>query len=232
MAVDSEDLVEDVMSGDTLDDYLISLAQGISEAQKKLNQLALNDTTSVNPVLYQIPKVEFELKVSYSLNQQTQSSASGETKKVTRFQVQSLTPESQTEGLTTEGMSTIRGSFVAVPANHGKPPTVLQTAIRRFSATSAGLEVWVRNRAGEVLPNVAVQVNIDREYSATMNGWNGLDQGVSEHTFLEDGVITTDDQGHASTNLTIANDEPSGTNVVIVIDSSGQTETLNYVVES
>ena len=48
----------------SIDDYLLGLADGIQKAQRQLSQMAITLQPGEAAVTYQIPRVEFELKMS------------------------------------------------------------------------------------------------------------------------------------------------------------------------
>src|SRR3954453_16837885 len=57
----------------SIDDYLLGLADGIQKAQRQLSQMAITIQPGEAAVTYQIPRVEFELKMSLEVASPTDS---------------------------------------------------------------------------------------------------------------------------------------------------------------
>lgn len=215
----SDDLIDEI--SDSLDDYLVSLADGLAEAQLRLDDMAA--VSGPEGIRYQIPKLEFDLKVDFSLQVNTEENG----EPVKRFLIKAKNESSTTTNSKQSVTSTLSGSFVAVPINQGTPAHVIETELVRKNATLMVLNVYVYHANGEAAANVEVEVNIDRERSDLLNKADGL-ASLKPATELSEGVLLTSAEGVASTQLVIAAKETQQNRIVLVIDCQGQTETIHY----
>lgn len=223
--------IEDSFS--TLDDFLLSLADGVTQAQAELAQ-----SGALGPVgqkyVYHLPRVDFELRMNLSVVEDAGLSLRYRQLRPTRANDKHLLfkPLAPSETSSTlEVAAVIRGAFVAVPANNGLPPAVLSTELDVSNATAKVLKVRVRNAAGEPLPGVEVQVNLDREESASLTQATGRTFSLAAGTGFSTGVVTTDEQGEARATLTIGSGQAPCL-LAVVVDAAEQTETLVYEVQS
>jgi hypothetical protein len=232
----------------SIDDYLLGLADGIQKAQRQISQMALVIQPGEAAVIYQIPRVEFELKMSLEVVSPTDGAGGGGS--LLRFR-----PASPARGggsTTADVASTIRGAFVAVPVHGGKPPPQFRTTLRQIDLWTLEVTVQVTSAAGERLAGVDVHFNVDREQSKaiTVTRTGALPPGVYDakeaaydqisfdastdldpDTRFWDGLVTTDAGGLAVGVLNVAVEEPPDTRIVFVVDVLGQTETIVFVVE-
>jgi hypothetical protein len=215
----------------TLDDFLLSLADGITRAQEELSRGA-----SAGPggrhFVYHMPRIDFELKMNMRVVQDD----------VLTGRYQQLRPglasgkhllfrplASEEASSVLEIAAVVRGAFVAVPANNGLPAALITTSVTKRDARAAIVTVTARNAAGEALPGVEVQVNVDREESLALNLASGRIMTVNAGTRFERAVVTTDDSGVATAVLQIAVGQQPGL-LVLVIDALERTETVVYEV--
>ncbi len=234
----------------SIDDYLLGLADGIQKAQRQLSQMAITIQPGEAAVTYQIPRVEFELKMSLEVVSPTDSTSGSSA--LLRFRPAS--PARGGAGATTADVaSTIRGAFVAVPVHGGKPPPDIRITLRQINPRTFELMVRVASAAGERLAGVEVQFNVDRERSRelkVMPGGSGLPVsvyndkdatydfvafgdavGLCPATSFWDGSVSTNADGIAIGVLNIDAQEPSGTRIATVVDVLGQTESIVFKVE-
>lgn len=243
---------DELLTG-TIDDYLIGLADGLQKAQRQLAQISVALQPGEAPVTYQIPRVDFELKLSFEITNSSSDGSDGPSTpggKVLRFRP----PGTQRGGATTttaEAVSTIRGALVAVPTLGGKPPPVIRTTLRQIDRNKLEVRVLVTSAAGERLSGVDVQFNVDRELSKRLSpvanaqlppaafdsSTTGFDNSsfdqapdLREGTTFWDGLVTTDAQGFAVGVLNVDPLEALGTSVAAVVDVLGQTETIVFKV--
>lgn len=211
----------------SIDDYLLGLADGIQKAQRQLSQMSLVIQTGEAPVTYQIPRVDFELKMSFEMTNQP-----GEDGVSLRFRPAGVQRGSSTS---TEASSIIKGAFIAVPVNGGKPPPVIRTTLRRVSGRRLEISVSVTSAAGEKLAGVDVQFNVDRDYSKSLAQLANVSASDAPEllagTRFWDGLVTTDATGAAVGLLNVDPDEPTGTRVAAVVDVLGRTETIVFQAE-
>lgn len=230
----------------SIDDYLLGLADGIQKAQRQLSQMALVIQPGEAAVTYQIPRLEFELKMSLEVVTPAEGGAGGP---LLRFRPAS---PGRTGASTADVASTIRGAFVAVPVHAGKPPPNVSISLRRINERSFEVRVLVTSAAGERLSGVDVHFNVDRERSRELKVTpdrprqqpGRFDEGARyDYTTFDDssdlqpgtrfwdGLVTTDTEGVALGVLAIDALEPRGTRVATVVDVLGQTETIVFPVE-
>lgn len=228
----------------SIDEYLLGLADGIQKAQRQLSQMAIEIQPGESAVTYQIPRVDFELKMSMEV---TTSSDDGSA--LLRFRPANMR-RGASQSTSTEATSIIKGAFVAVPVHGGKPPPVIRTRLNRITNRRFEVTVLVASAAGERLAGVDVQLNIDRDRSRQLRLLSGatfptgaFDQAgfdgasfdtpgdLRPGTRFWDGVVTTDVKGEATGLLDIDANEPLGTPVVAVVDVLARTETILFVVE-
>jgi hypothetical protein len=239
---------DELLTG-SIDDYLLGLADGIQKAQRQLSQMALVVQPGEAPVTYQIPRVDFELKMSFEMTTVPSDEGDGTAgSSALRFR-----PAGGRRGgssTSTEASSIIRGSFVAVPVHGGKPPPVIRTTLRRISSHKLEITVSVTSAAGEKLSGVEVQFNVDRDLSrkltpianaayasavfdtSTMDGAS-FDQpaDLQPGTKFWDGLVTTNEEGLAAGVLNVDPLEPAGTRVAAIVDVLGKTDTIVFKAE-
>lgn len=224
---DEEQLADSISTGSTIDDYLISIADGVAQAQRRLTDMVVPGTTGQPAVRYQIPRVDFELRMAMNMQEQPAESPAGDggagIARRSMLRVQAVQSSAQASVA-----STIKGSIVAVPANSGKPEPVLDVRLTPSAepdkappATSlVDITVLVTNTAGEPLIGEEVQVNIDRDLSEKLN--------KDTKTYIESAVVKADKEGVARTRLVISDAEPPGAGIAVTVDAVRITRTVIY----
>ena len=212
-----------------IEDYLLSLAESLYLVQQELNQMSVPSRPGQPAIAYQLPKLDFELKMSIELAESTTSSGGGR-RALSARPISAMTQATQTNAA--EAASTIRGSFVAIPAAGGKPPPVVRTFLKRLDPRKWEIKVGIQSAVGQQLEGVEVQFNVDREESKRLSAGESLTIDLSAETNLWYGVVNTDQQGLASNVLVAADTEIDGTLIVVLIDVLSQTESLVFRVES
>ncbi len=214
-----DDLIET-----TLDDYLLALADGIQQAQRQLDQVTVAGRPGQPATGYHLPRVEFELKMTFAMRGATPG---GEAPQGERAGGRSGTllmrppAKSDPESYSGEATSTIRGAFVAVPVV-GRTPTTLRCSLVRRNPREIGLVVFLADALGVPQVDVVVQIDVDRERSAEL----GAGEPLLKDTDVELGLLRTDANGFAATTLRIADTEPDGAVIVMVIEAAGASETV------
>ena len=208
----------------TIDDYLLGLADGLQKAQAELNQVSLVVQKDEAPITYQIPRLDFELKLSFEMV----LSDDGEESKQLRFKTPGGGGSRQS---TTEATSTIKGTLVAVPRAAGKPLPVITTTLERVDTNQLKVMVSTVTAAGEKMVGVAVHFNVDRGQSRDLTKkLRGLSADVDPNplpgTKFYDGVVETDATGIAVGVLDIDPNEPTGKCIAAIVDVLGKTETI------
>jgi len=206
----------------SIEDYLVGLAASLQHAQRQLSALTVPGEGARPTVSYQLPKLDFELKLSLELSEEASSSAGSGTGVAMRGRLLNATG-SRTQSA--EAASRISGSFVAVPLDGGKPPPVLATRIERSSlANHFSIIASMTTATGEPLVDVDVHFNADRRLAAELNP--AVEPPASRPLHA---VVRTGKDGRAS-NLLDASAEPAGTRVPLMIDALGRTTTIVFVV--
>jgi len=208
-----------VAQGQNLDDFLINLADGLTQAQSRLNRAPVLNAYGQEALVYHIPKMEFELK----LDMTSTSSSSAKQSSKTKLAFRPSSPTNQTQSAS----SVIRGVMVATPIDSGRPTPVIILSAEKSSTSRVKLEVRGRNSLGEPLSNSVVEINIDRELSAKLKKQEQRG-GLNRGTQLSLATLTLDAQGYASCQLNIAKTEPKNQIIAISADLFSQTETLLY----
>lgn len=226
----------DFLTG-SIDDYLLGLADGVEKAQRQLSRVSVELNAGEAPIMYQIPRVDFELKLSFEMV----TADDGTNAKRLQFKPAGGGGSRSSRQTVAEAASTLKGSLVAVPRSGGKPRPVLRATLRQLdpSATASAdrwrwqVRVTLATAAGEPLPGVDVQFNVDRDRSLELTEKLGnLAAGVSRSplpaTKFWDGVVTTDARGVASGTLAADGAEHVGKYIAIVVDALGETETMIF----
>jgi hypothetical protein len=212
----------------TLDDFLLSLADGITQAQETLARSGTSGPPG-RQVTYQLPRVDFEVKMNLRVVEDEGLSARYRAVRPERLSAKHLLfkPLTTEEASSTlEIAAVIKGAFVAVPANNGLPPTLLETTVQSTEdPRGKRVRVIVRSAAGEPRAGIDVQFNVDREESETLTTGSGVTFTLTTGTGFAVGVVTTDANGVAEGELRIAAGQPRVV-LVLVIDAADRTEQL------
>ena len=220
----------------TLDDYLLSLADGISLAQQELSRSAAVGRPG-QQFHYYMPKLEFELRMKVNVVQdetlsERYQSVRGKLARDTHLLFSPAKP-SGSKTTTTEVVSIVKGTFVAVPANDGLPATLLRTEVSKGAGGEPVIELWATGGSGEPIEGLEVQFNIDREETAELSGVSDPASTVADGTLLVDAVVRTDGSGKASTGLLIGADQAAkAKKLAVVIDAASRTELVVFEVPS
>ena len=219
---------EEFVTG-SIDDYLMSLADGIFSAQSQLNQLRVAGPPGQPSTTYYLPKVEFELKLAFEMVRQSGPGTALRPGGEFMLKARSVSPaEMGGQDVRAQAASVIRGAFVAVPADGGKPQPLLRTSLLQRSALEVGIVVQVFTAIGDPVPGVEVHFNVDRDASLKLNQQASLNQPLEAATDLMEGVVVTDARGGATSILKLAPDELVGGHVALTIDALGVSETIVY----
>lgn len=225
-----------------IENYLLTLAHSLQHVQQQLNSAKVLADDGMSYTSYQLPKLEFELKMAIELEETTEEGQQKSLLKAVPVNITSTTKKNQS---TTEA-STIKGMFVAVPGNLGKPPAVIRTSLREITNSEYEITVLVQSAVGEYLQGVEVQVNIDPDLSARLSNKPNLK--LSKKTYIKEGIIYTNENGVASTSLfldpgdtvnilsifspkkgiQIPGTGDLGNTIAVLVDAMGKTETIIF----
>jgi hypothetical protein len=215
----------------TLDDFLLSMAEGVAYAQTELTRAGASNSSG-SSVLYQLPRVDFELKMNLTVVQDQALSLRYSTLRPIRPNDRHLLfrPVSVEEASSTLDIAaTVKGAFIAIPPNGGLPAPTMRTLVDATDPKAPVVGVIIRNTAGESLAGVEVQFNIDREESVAVNKSAGRAFSVATDTIFERGVLTTNESGTAQAVLRLSQTQQPGF-LVIAVDALSRTETIVYEV--
>lgn len=220
----------------TIDDYLLSLADGISLAQQELSRSAAVGKPG-QQYHYYMPKVDFELRMKVNVVQdetlsERYRSVRPDTARDTHLLFAPAKAGSTNTTTTTEVISVVKGSFVAVPSNDGLPSVLLRTEVTSGAGGKPQVEVWATNAAGEPISGLEVQFNLDREETAELSGVTDPTTALANGTALGDAVVYTDSTGRAATVLILGSGQKGkASRLAVVIDAASRTELIVYEVQ-
>jgi hypothetical protein len=217
----------------TLDDFLLSLADGITQAQAELARAGALGPPG-RQFAYHLPRVDFELRMNLRVVEDAGLSSRYRMLRPMRANDKHLLfkPVAAEEASSTlEIAAVVRGAFVAVPANDGLPSIVLRTTVTAEDPAAPIVRITARNAAGEAVTGLDVQVNVDREESAALTEATGRTLVLDAGTGFDAGVVTTGAGGTADAVLRIPKTQGPGL-LALVFDAAGLTETLVYEVRA
>jgi hypothetical protein len=214
----------------TLDDFLLSLADGVTQAQSELARAGAMGPPG-RQFAYHLPRVDFELKLNLRVVEDAALSNRYQSLRAVRSGDKHLlfrpVPTDSTASSSLDIAAVVRGAFVAVPANDGLPGVVLRTAVLLDDPQAPVLQVSARNSAGEPVAGLAVELNVDREESVMLSQAAGQQLVLEPGTAFERGLASTDADGLVRVPLLIDKKQGPGL-LALVIDAAGRTETLVY----
>ena len=241
--------IEDNIS-EGIDDYLLAVADGVAEAQERLEEFALLHPNASSH--YRIPKVDFELKLHIYLRQVDSAADRPVTRpgvnratlpllavkpsKINhlKFKARAISavpssPGQKSSTMNETATSTIKGSIVAVPPNGGIPaPRLIAALIKGGNAREIKVEARLENTAGESLEGQVVEFNLNRLESQALNVENKilLPNKPEGHIPLPSTRFfrvqsTVNGEGIAESTLALSAKEPNGANFVIEVMAEG-----------
>lgn len=196
--------------GNSIEEMLVALAEGVREAQAALNSGPRVDPAGVPLGGYQLPYLDFSIQVDM------------ETRVDTGGRPIALLFTGRAPSATNQQVSsTISGRLVATPPGDGLPTPRITFAVGPNFSRRASLVVNVANSAGEVLADQPLELNIDDEASAVLSAARGVPDFVRKPgTRLQTALLRTDATGRAESALAITTGEPARA-VVVVVASIG-----------
>jgi len=220
---------EDAFS--TLDDFLLSLADGVTLAQNELARAGALGPPG-RQFTYHLPRVDFELRMNLRVVDDETLSRRYRPMRPTRDGNKHLLfrPLAAEESSSTlEIAAVVKGAFVSVPANGGLPSALLSTRVDSANLRAPIVRATVSNAAGEPVRGVEVQFNVDRDESAALTQSLGRPFWLHADTAFDRGVVSTDETGTATAVLNVPENQPPVL-LALVIDAIERTETLVYEV--
>lgn len=206
-----------------LNDILLGIAQGLNDAQNQLRNMPPYDEYGRPNTMYQLPYLDFELKVTSEyeqiINESTDSTetnagaASTPVNSKDKYPIMYATPRGSfkySSAKTTQTSnnvqlaSTISGRFVANMPNEGLPQIVLMVKVSPPANANTNyrfdIEVTLSNIVGEFLINTLIEFNFDADASQAINGSTAV---YSPPSFVNVSELKTDAQGKAIVSILI-----------------------------
>ena len=196
--------------GNSIEELLVSLADGLREAQMALNAGPVVDAGGRILSSYELPFLDFSIQVEM----QTRTDSGG--------RPIALVFTARDQGSSSQNVrSNISGRLIATPPGDGLPVPRITIAVGGNIGGEAALTLTVSNSAGERLADQPLELNIDDEASGALSRARGLDGFLRlGGTRLREALLTTDAEGRAATSLKV-DDGQSGKGVVVVVASIG-----------
>lgn len=190
-----------------LQDILSGIADGLNSAQENLNNAQPYDAFGRPNTIYQLPYLDFSLRVttsSVSSPQHSKKMAFGRLPMQTCYF--NINPLASPDSAEKEIISTISGRFVASPSNDNGPQRILELEEGKISkndnAYDVNIKVICKDVMGEVYKGVKVEFNFDLEASNLLT-----DKVITKTPVLNSGIVETEEDGAADVVLTIPKDE-------------------------
>jgi len=200
--------------GDSLEDLLVSLADGVREAQQELQASPAVDEFGRRLGHFHFPYVDFEFEVSLDT---VNSQSPGKT-------ILKIAPIRGGGQRSATIKSSVSGRLVAVPPGQGLPRPIVDFVSTNRSATKWDVTLSASNEAGEVLVGHPIELNLNFAASESLSAAAGHTlPEFGSATKLGEAVLTTDASGSATTELTIGTNVPSGAFVVITAELLGES---------
>lgn len=191
-----------------LQDILLGIAESLNEAQQALRDAPPYDALGRPNTMYQLPYLDFNLKVTSEFESEQAQTAEEQPRKAIRFRsAKEVATTKNNTSARTEILSTISGRFVAAVPNEGLPQTIIQVKNGAASVTQDGyyqqeLEVQLSNAAGERLVDSIIEFNYDAEASAALNQGTIIDEPA---VIFAKSEVKTDSNGLAKTSISMLN---------------------------
>ncbi len=203
---------------ESLEALLVSIADGVREAQDSLSSAPPIDIYGRPVPGYHIPYLDFQVQVEM----ETVTTNSGGI----RLRINPLGGKTSTTK-TSETSSTLSGRLVAIPPGEGLPVPSLYMLSERISARQHKILVTATNSAGEVLAGQAIELNINMEASRQLSLADGISlTSKRAGTNVEDAILITDENGTAETVLRIDPKLPAKASLVLTAELGPQNAHL------
>lgn len=206
----------------SIEDYLLSLADSLQDAQQLLSQRQIASLPGQPALAYQLPKLEFELKIALNVEKKSANIVGdrlylpiGATPDVLPpITDKKLVSQPGGAALHEHNVSTIKGAFVAVPVKGARPNYVTDLikteSLRGGSAYLMTFKVTVQDR-NQAATDLRIEANIEKERLLEFNGdlvnRVASDRGadiqsavsiLSEWFTISDAIVETDELGEAN----------------------------------
>lgn len=201
--------------GNSIEELLVALAEGVREAQAALNEQPLLDAAGRPLASYSLPYLDFTIAVEMT----TQQTATGPRGGMGRLAL--LVRKDPGGGTSASSVkSTVAGRLIATPAGEGLPVPRLAVTVAPPQDGRAAITVAAANSAGELLAGQPIELNIDDAASARLST---APQGYhrAPDTRLDGALLRTDALGIAQAQLVLGAGQQADGIVVVVVASIG-----------
>lgn len=204
----------------TIEDILLGMADGLADAQERLNLLDPFDAYGRPRPQYHVPYLDFDLKVYMQTrqdglpdisNQKISRDAQKENsllrphralrRRAPALEIMMAKPNSSSStgaNSTSEITSTISGRFVSIPPNDGMPQVNLAVqAIPEAKPGDYKIKVEAKYADGKVISGGRVELNVNEPETKSENAITSL--GFSSTEFFGTGELLTDENGKVET---------------------------------
>lgn len=189
----------------SLSEYLGAVTENVSQAQQQLSRRQIPGHFGQPATGYQMSKVDFDLKLWIDSSMGVQP-------------VNGYSPSPQSSNV-------IKGSLIAIPKEGLGSMINLSST---FTIDGQNLQITVKAQStgdNMSVENLEVRFMLDLEVSQELNG--SLYQ-FAANTKLDHSLRQTDLDGVVLNRLIIDPNEPSGTYIAIIIEASGELESVVY----
>lgn len=199
------------LAANSIEEMLVSLAQGVREAQETLNSMPQFDTFGRPAPGYFIPQLDFEFEVEMEVDTNGQGAP---VMKMRPTRMLGAPAPSQSQSSSAKSSSRISGRLVAIPPGNGLPMPQLVVTTSAEAGNVVRLDVTASNSSGERLAGQLVEINPDMAASEALAGGARLQLPT-----LSSASLTTDEAGRASTRVTV----PAGSGYILVAQMGAAT---------
>lgn len=184
---------------ESLEALLMSIADGVREAQDALSNTPSVDAFGRPMTTYHLPHLDFKIDV----NMETISD--GRNRGGLCLRVLKNSHNSSTRDIS----STLSGRLVAIPPSEGLPRTILTISSKDIEVAHSGplyrIVIRAMNSAGEILVGQAIELNINREATIQLSKVS-LGDLKTDYGRLDDVILITNTEGIAETNFSFGGD--------------------------
>lgn len=203
---------------ESLQALLVSIADGVREAQEVMSSAPSMDAFGRPMTTYHLPHLDFKLEVNMETVAKT--GGGGLLLKIRRAPAGSSTRDVS---------STLSGRLVAIPPGEGLPIQILTITSKPETARRHRITVNAINSAGEILLGQAIELNINMAASKQLSAIEGVTlNSLRAGTRLRDVILITDESGTAETVLNI--DGSLAAKAVLVVSAELGVENVNLSV--
>lgn len=234
----------------TIEDILVALAEGIRDAQDRLNALEPFDEYGRPRPQYYLPQLDFSLKINAV---ETRTSETGPAPAAPQMRAVAdgrygsyafspvravpinfalASPARTSSATTNEVYSTISGRFVAVPPNDGMPQIALAIAAAPHpqGGRKRSITVTATHAAGEPVGGATVEFNVDPAATAALNN-RSAPVPVDHLGLFESGAVITNASGVAVTAIDFAA-APTSISKLLVVANMGPVRASLLIAEA